>query len=79
MTVSEITIALEPFRQVHVGLNRSYEGTGLGLSLASRYMALLEGKLEIQSNKQYGTTVSMNFPDLVSVECKGLVTGKSKP
>jgi signal transduction histidine kinase len=54
--------AFEPFRQVDNRLARKYEGTGLGLPLSQRLMALHGGTLTIDSAVDRGTTVTMHFP-----------------
>jgi signal transduction histidine kinase len=50
------------FSQVHGGLDRRHEGSGLGLYLANRLMLLLGGKLEIDSALGRGTTVRLIIP-----------------
>jgi signal transduction histidine kinase/CHASE2 domain-containing sensor protein len=50
------------FSQVAGGLNRSHEGTGIGLHLAHRIMTLLDGRLEIESRPGLGTTVRLVLP-----------------
>lgn len=50
------------FSQVHGGLDRRHEGSGLGLYLANRLMLLLGGKLEIESALGRGTTVRLIIP-----------------
>lgn len=62
MTPEDISIALEPFGQVHGGLNRRYEGTGLGLPLSRRLVELHGGEMSIESTKGVGTRVSVRFP-----------------
>ena len=51
------------FSQVAGGLNRSHEGTGLGLHLAHRIMVLLGGRLEIESQPGAGTIVRLHLKD----------------
>lgn len=50
-----------PFSQENSGYNRPYEGLGLGLALAKRYVELQKGELEIESTKGRGTKVVVRF------------------
>lgn len=58
----DIPKALERFTQVESTLNRSYEGTGLGLPLSKRLIELYGGTLSVESELGVGTTVVMAFP-----------------
>ncbi len=49
----------EPFRQGSEGLNRKYEGMGLGLTISKKYIEILGGKLNIQSEPGVGTTIEI--------------------
>ncbi|MBN1990801.1 MAG: tetratricopeptide repeat protein [Bacteroidales bacterium] len=51
----------EPFRQESFGLNRSYQGAGLGLPLAKRLLHLMGGRIEVVSRKRVGTQVVISF------------------
>jgi len=62
MTREEVSIALEPFRQVDSNLARKYEGTGLGLPLTRALVELHGGKISIESERGRGTTVTCRFP-----------------
>jgi len=62
MASSLIRGALEPFKQLDAGLERRFEGLGLGLPLANALMRLHGGSLAINSEPGKGTTVSLNFP-----------------
>ncbi len=62
MTPSEVDTALTPFGQIHGGLNKSYEGTGLGLPISVSLVRLHNGTLEIESEKGTGTRVVVTFP-----------------
>jgi signal transduction histidine kinase len=57
-----INEVLLPFVQVDSKINRKYEGTGLGLSLAKAFVELHGGKLRIASAVGVGTTVTVIFP-----------------
>jgi signal transduction histidine kinase len=62
MASSLIRGALEPFKQLDAGLERRFEGLGLGLPLANALMRLHGGSLAIHSEPGHGTTVNLDFP-----------------
>jgi len=66
MKREDIPIALEPFRQIDSTLARRYEGTGLGLPLARALTELHGGQLEIESEQNRGTTVTVSVPRGIS-------------
>ena len=53
---------MAPFQQIESDLNRSYEGTGLGLPLTKSFVELHGGSLDLQSEVGAGTTVTVRFP-----------------
>ena len=63
MTPDQIPIALAPFGQVDSGLNRKYDGVGLGLPLTKRLVELHGGTIEIASERGKGTTVTVYLPE----------------
>lgn len=57
-------IIFEDFQQGSMGYNRVYEGTGLGLSLAKKYVELLDGFIRVKSKIGEGSTFSIYIPVL---------------
>ncbi len=53
----------EDFRQVSEGSSRDFEGTGLGLSLAQKFVQLSGGTIMVTSREGEGSTFTMAFPD----------------
>ena len=62
MTPQELDRALRIFEQVHQGLDRKYEGVGIGLPIAKSFIELNGGRFSVKSVKGSGTTVRMALP-----------------
>jgi signal transduction histidine kinase/CheY-like chemotaxis protein len=52
----------EPFRQVSEGLARRFEGTGLGLTLAKKYIRIMNGEIEVESLVNTGSIFRIILP-----------------
>lgn len=52
----------QPFIQAESSPVRSYEGAGLGLTIADRLTRFMGGKLSIASKKNVGTQIILKFP-----------------
>ncbi|MEO0470972.1 MAG: ATP-binding protein, partial [Bacteroidota bacterium] len=50
------------FEQESEGLDRNYEGAGLGLSIAKRVVEMMNGSIRVKSIKGEGSTFWMDFP-----------------
>jgi len=50
------------FEQESDGLDRNYEGSGLGLSIVKRVVELMNGEIEVQSVKGEGSQFILSFP-----------------
>lgn len=55
-------LIFDRFMQENVSTSRSYEGSGLGLSITKGLVDLLGGKLYLESEKDQGTTIYVTFP-----------------
>lgn len=51
----------EPFSQEDSAMNRPYQGMGLGLTLAYRYLALNGAELSVRSTKQAGSVFTIRL------------------
>ena len=58
----DIPKVLAPFGQVEGGLDRRFEGTGLGLPLVTSLAELHGGKLDLKSDPGKGTTAIVTLP-----------------
>lgn len=52
----------EPFRQESEGLNRRYEGAGLGMAVAHRFIEAMRGRITVDTSPGQGTTVTIFLP-----------------
>lgn len=62
MNDEEMSVALAPFGQTDGTHRRQHEGTGLGLPIAKALVELHGGCLEIESEKNVGTSVRILLP-----------------
>ncbi|MCA1909764.1 MAG: PAS domain S-box protein [Magnetospirillum sp.] len=58
----DMTKIMSPFGQAESSLARRFDGAGLGLPLARRFMDLHGGRLSIASAPGHGTIVNLHFP-----------------
>lgn len=55
----------EEFRQVSEGLNRHFEGTGLGLTITKKFVEMMYGKISVTSELNIGSIFKVEF-DVIS-------------
>jgi len=58
---NKIDTILKPYSQENEGTNEKYGGTGLGLSIVKQLVLLHKGKFDIQSEKDEGTTITIEL------------------
>ncbi len=68
IAANDIEKALAPFAQIDSGPTRRHAGTGLGLPIAKELMEMHDGKLQLTSVVNAGTTVTLTFPKSRVVE-----------
>ncbi len=52
----------EPFKQASEGLEREYEGTGLGLAVTKEAVDQMEGTIEVETQKGTGSRFTVRLP-----------------
>ncbi|PEN13206.1 hypothetical protein CRI94_11230 [Longibacter salinarum] len=52
----------EPFKQETGGLRRRYDGSGLGLAIVQRLVEMMDGTIDVDSEKGAGTTFTIALP-----------------
>ena len=55
-------IIFEEFRQASEGLNRVFEGSGLGLSITRKFAKMMDGEISVHSTLGKGSTFTVSFP-----------------
>lgn len=67
---NQLDTIFEAFRQGSEGLSRSYQGTGLGLTITKKMVELLQGKICVESEKGIGTKFSVHIPYEIPTKSK---------
>ena len=55
-------LIFEPFRQVETKISRNFGGNGLGLTIVKAYTQLLNGSIELHSEINKGTHITVTIP-----------------
>ena len=74
----KIDLIWKEFRQASEGLSRSYEGPGLGLTIAKKAVALMHGEISVESELGVGSIFTVKFPT-VKIPRKKEVSVQEKP
>lgn len=56
------SLVFNAFRQASEGISRSFDGTGLGLTLTKKFVLLMNGSIDMQSTPGKGTVFTITFP-----------------
>ncbi len=62
MTAKQTEHIFQSFAQGDLDTTRKYGGAGLGLTIAQRYVELMGGKIDVQSEKGKGSTFTFTLP-----------------
>ncbi len=62
MNPDEVPRLFKAFRQGSEGVNREYEGSGLGLAVTKRIVHQMEGRIDVDTEPGVGTCFTLRFP-----------------
>ena len=68
MTEAQLERLFLPFQQGELSLNKQYEGVGLGLVLCRRFLAMLGGRMQVESTIGEGSRFTFFIPDMAAAE-----------
>ncbi|NWF88074.1 MAG: PAS domain S-box protein [Ignavibacteriaceae bacterium] len=72
----EQAIIFEEFRQASEGLNRLYEGMGLGLTIVKKFTEIMGGRVLLESKVGIGTTFTIVFSSAKKISIKRVIKEK---
>ena len=64
------SISSSAFNRVDKGRSRKIGGTGLGLSIVKHIVRYYQGKIDLFSRENIGTTITVTLPDVIVDEPK---------
>ena len=78
----KLRVIFQAFRQLDVGLARSYSGLGLGLALSDKLIRLMGGEISVESQVGQGATFTIRLPLIVPMHSPkqgALESGNRRP
>lgn len=66
LTKAELSDALEAFKEMHRGLDRSFLGPGVGYAVAKTFVEMQGGRFSIDSRPGQGTLARISLPPVTS-------------
>lgn len=73
----KLSLIFEEFRQASEGLNRSFDGTGLGLTITKKFVELMNGSILVSSKVGVGSEFSIILPAEFPWEMESLTNDTS--
>jgi signal transduction histidine kinase/DNA-binding NarL/FixJ family response regulator len=68
MTAKQQKGLFQEFTQADVSIARKYGGTGLGLAISHRFVQLMKGRIQVESQPDQGSTFTVHLPAKVVIE-----------
>ncbi len=78
MSPEQMAKIFEPFTQADTSTTRKYGGTGLGLSISKGLAERLGGSLELESELDRGTQITLTLPVSLPTQSKTLTARKAR-
>lgn len=78
MTLEEQAQLFDAFSQADNSITREYGGTGLGMAISQRLMKNMNGRIEVSSTPQVGSSITVILPYVEPDENEAIVPGTSR-
>ncbi|MDR0324018.1 MAG: response regulator, partial [Treponema sp.] len=65
MTEEQVNKLFDEYSRFNIEANRTVEGTGLGMSITSKLVKLMNGTISVQSEKGTGSTFTVSLPQKI--------------
>lgn len=75
MNAEQVDRLFEPFVQADSSISQRYGGTGLGLSISQRFVEMMGGRIEIESEPGAGSCFIVWLPDIEPVKTSDVAIG----